>query len=326
VIARRAFIASLAGGLLAAPLAAEAQQRGQIPRVGILHPGSPPQSPITEGLREGLREIGYVEGQTIAMEYRWASGNPEALPGLAAELIALRVDVLVAVSLPAARAARATAGAIPIVVTDLQTDPVAHGLVASFARPGGNITGLFLDLPGLTGKWLELLKEVAPSTRRVAVLWDSTAGGDQLNAIKAPAKLLGMELQVLEVRSAGDYNRVLTSAPTGRPQALVQLSSPRAQQVSDRVAAFAAKNRLPAISMFTSFADAGGLMAYGPNLVVFFRRSATYVHRILQGAKAADLPVEQPTKFELTINRKTAKALGLTIPPSLLQRADRVIE
>ena len=325
---RRSFLSAMSGSLLVAPLAAEAQQRGQIPRVGILHPGSPPPALqlVIEGLLEGLREIGYVEAQTIAMEYRWARGNPEALPGLAAELIGLRVDVLVAVSLPAARAARDTAGAIPIVVTDLQTDPVAHGLVASFARPGGSITGLFLDLPGLTGKWLELLREAAPSTRRVAVLWDSTTGGDQLSAIKTPAKLLGMELQVLEVRSAGDYNRVLKSKPMGRPQALVQLSSPQSQQISNRVAEFALKNRLPAISMFRSFADTGGLMAYGPNLVVFFRRSATYVHRILQGAKPADLPVEQPTKFDLVINLKTAKALGLTIPQSLLQRADQVIE
>jgi putative ABC transport system substrate-binding protein len=325
---RRNFISG-AVAVLAAPLAAEAQLRGQIPRVGILHPGSPPpalQSPLVEELREGLREIGSVEGQTITTEYRWARGNPEALPGLAAELVGLRVDVLVAVSLPAARAARATAGAIPIVVSDLQIDPVAHGLVASFARPGGNITGLFLDLPGLTGKWLELLREAALSARRVAVLWDSTGGGDQLHAIKAPATPLGMELQVLEVRSARDYNRALTSAPIGRPQALVQLSSPQSSQVSKRVAEFALKNRLPAISMFRWFADAGGLMGYGPNLAVFFRRSATYVHRILQGAKPADLPVEQPTKFDLVINLKTAKALGLTIPPSLLQRADQVIE
>jgi putative ABC transport system substrate-binding protein len=170
----------------------------------------------------------------------------------------------------------------------------------------------------LTGKWLELLREAAPSTRRVAVLWDSTAGGDQLHAIKAPATLLRMELQVLEVRSARDYNRVLTSAPIGRPQALVQLSSPQSRQVSKRVAEFALKNRLPAISMFRRFADAGGLMGYGPNLAVFFRRSATYVHRILQGANPADLPVKQPTKLELLINLKTAKALGLTIPPSVI--------
>jgi putative ABC transport system substrate-binding protein len=319
----------LAVGFLIEVPTAEAQQRGQMPRVGILHPGAPPPAALSlviEGLREGLREIGYVEGRTVALEYRWARGVPEALPGLAAELIGLRVDVLVAISLPAARAARDAAGAIPIVVTDLQIDPVASGLVTSFARPGGNITGLFLDLPGLTGKWLELVREATPSSRRVVVLWDSETGSDQVRAIKLAAQVLGMELQVLEVRSADDYDHVLRSALKGRPQALVQLSSPQARQASNRIADFALKNRLPAISMFRSFADSGGLLAYGPDLPIFFRRSATYVDRILKGAKPADLPIERPTKYELVVNSRTAKTLSLTLPASLLLRADEVIE
>ena len=322
-------IAILAIGILVAPCLAEAQQPGKVPLVGFLHPGSPPPAPlppIIEAFREGLRDIGYVEGRTIAVEYRWAPGRPEALPGLAAELIRLRVDVLFVASPAALRAAREAAGTTPIVASDLETDPVASGLVTSLARPGGNITGLFLDLPGLTGKWLELVREAAPATRRVAVLWDSTTGTDQLRAIKAAAQTLGIELQVLEVRSAGDYDNVLTTAMKGRPQALVQLSSPVARQAAKRVADFARKNRLPAISMFRLFADAGGLMAYGPNLPIFFRRSATYVDKILKGAKPADLPVERPTKYELVINSKAANALGLTLPASLLIRADEVIQ
>ena len=305
----------------------EAQPPGRLPRVGILHPGAPPPaapSPVIEGLRAGLREIGHVEGRTVLLEYRWAHGKPEALPGLAAELMGLKVDVLVAVSLPALHAARPVAGGTPIVVTDLQTDPVASGLASSFARPGGNVTGLFLDLPGLTGKWLELIREVVPSAQRVAVLWDPSTGADQLRAIQAAAQGFGMELQIL--RAERDYDRILTLALKGRPEALVQLSSPLIQQAGNRVAAFTLKNRLPAISMFRAFADAGGLMAYGPDLGVFFRRTAIYVDRILKGATPADLPIERPTRYEFVINSRTAKTLSLTLPPSLLLRADDVIQ
>jgi putative ABC transport system substrate-binding protein len=308
---------------------AEAQQPGRAPRVGILHPGVPPPgapSLVIEGLRAGLHEIGHVEGQTVRLEYRWAYGKPEALPGLAAELMGLKVDVLVAISLPALHAARDVAGGTPIIVTDLQTDPVASGLARSFARPGGNVTGLFLDLPGLTGKWLELIREVVPSAHRVAVLWDSTTGDDQLRAIQAAAQGYRMKLQILELRATSDYDRILMLALKERPEALVQLSSPLIQQAGNRVAAFALKNRLPAISMFRTFADAGGLMAYGPDLVVFFRRAAIYVDRILKGSTPADLPIERPTRYELVINSRTAKTLSLRLPPSLLLRADAVIE
>jgi putative ABC transport system substrate-binding protein len=323
------FVVALSVALRVLPMADAAAQQREPPRVGVLHPGYPPPatpSPIVEGLRDGLREIGYVEGRTIRLEYRYARGNPEVLPKLAAELTELKVDVLIAVSMPALRAARDIAGTTPIVITDLQIDPIASGLARTFARPGGNITGLFLDLPGLTGKWLELVREVAPSARRVAVLWDSTTGTDQLRAIQGAAQTVGLELQIVEVRTAGDYDHALTLALKGRPQALVQLSSPVIQQSGNRVAAFALKNRVPAVSMFSSFADAGGLIAYGPDLVVFFRRAATYVDRILKGATPADLPIERPTRYELTINSRTAKTLSLTLPPSLLVRADRVIQ
>lgn len=321
------FLAALSSVLPVIPVA-EAQQR-EPPRVGVLHPGFPPPavpSLVIEGLRDGLREMGYVEGRTIRLESRWGRGNPDVLPKLAAELVELKVDVLVAVSMQALRAARDIAGKTPIVITDLQIDPIASGLAHTFARPGGNITGLFLDLPGLTGKWLQLVTEVVPSARRVAVLWDSTTGTDQLRAIQGAAQAVGMELQIVEVRTAGDYDRALTLALKGRPQALVQLSSPLIQQSGNRVAAFALKNRLPSISMFSTFADAGGLIAYGPELSVFFRRSATYVDRILKGATPAELPIERPNTYELIINSRTAKTLSLPLPPSLLLRADRVIQ
>jgi ABC-type uncharacterized transport system substrate-binding protein len=215
---------------------------------------------------------------------------------------------------------------IPIVGTDLESDPVESGYVASFARPGGNITGLFLDLPDLTGKWLQLVREVAPATRRVVVLWDSTTSPHQLRALKVAAQAAGIELYVLEVRSPAEYGDALNTAMRGRPHALIQLSSPLIRQASQRVAEFTVKNRLPAISMFREFPEGGGLMAYGPDLLVFFRHAAIYVDKILRGAKPADLPVVQPTKYEFVVNLRTAKALGFKISQPLLLRADQVIE
>jgi putative ABC transport system substrate-binding protein len=215
---------------------------------------------------------------------------------------------------------------IPIVGTDLEGDPIESGFIASFAHPGGNITGLFLDLPGLTGKWLQLVREVAPATRRVAVLWDATTGPYQLRALKVAAQAAAIELQVLELRRLAEYEDALKTVMRGRPHALIQLSSPLIRQASPRVAAFTVKNRLPAISLFREFAAAGGLMTYGPDLLPFFRRAAVYIDKILKGARPGDLPAEQPAKYELVINLKTAKALGLTIPQSLLQRADEIVQ
>ncbi len=324
---RRAFLGSLAGGLLAAPLGAGAQQAEKGPLIGLLHPGVPdPAVPAITALRQGLHGLGYIEGQNIRLEYRWAGGRLEKLPGLAADLVRLNVDVIYAIGPQGTRAARDASRTIAIVGTDLEGDPVASGFVASYARPGGNVTGLFLDLPGLTGKWLQLVREVAPATRRVAALWDATTGPHQLRALTVAAKAVAMELQVLEVRRPAEYEDILKTAMRRRPHALVQLSSPLLRQASQRVAEFTVENRLPAISMFIEFAESGGLMTYGPDLPLFFKRGASLVDKILKGARPADLPIELPTKFDLIINLKTAKALGLTIPPSLLARADQVIE
>ncbi len=324
---RRAFIGVVTGGLLAAPFAAEAQQTGKGPVVGFLHPGvSDPAVPAITALQRGLHALGYVEGQNIHMEYRWGNGRLEKLSALAAELVRLKVDVIYAIGPQGIRTAMGASRTIAIVGTDLEGDPVESGFVASYVRPGGNITGLFLDLPALTGKWLQLLREVAPTARRVAALWDATTGPHQLRALTVAAKTAAVELQVLEVRRPAEYEAILQTAMRGRPQALIQLSSPLIRQASRRVAEFTIENRLPAISMFTEFAEAGGLMAYGPDLPAFFDRAAYLVDKILKGARPADLPIERPTKFEMAINLKTAKALGLTIPQSLLLRADRVIE
>jgi len=258
--------------------------------------------------------------------YRWGGGKLETLPALATDLARLKVDVLYAAGPQAMRASMGASRTIPIVGTDLESDPVESGYIASFARPGGNVTGLFLDLPDLTGKWLQLVREVAPATRRVAVLWDATTSPHQLRALKLAAQAARMELHVLEVRSPAEYDDALKTAMQRRSNALIQLSSPLIRQASRRVAEFSVKNRVPAISMFKEFPEAGGLLAYGPELLVFFRRAAVYVDKILKGGKPADLPAEQPTKYELIVNLKTARTLGLTIPHSLLLRADHVIE
>ncbi len=319
-------IVSLILALLAAPLAAWAQRAARIPGVGILRHGPFDKTVGAIGaLREGLRELGYVEGQTIALEYRFSGQTVELLPALAADLVRLKVELIYASGVPAIKAAFGVSRTIPIVGIDLEGDPVESGFIASFARPGGNVTGLFLDQPALTGKLLELLREVAPGARQIAVLWDSTTGPYQLRAITAAAQTLSMEVQVLEFRSPAGLEAALTKT-RGRPDALIELSSPLIANVSKRVVEFSARKRLPVISMLRRSTEDGGLMSYGPDLPQFFRRAATYVDRILKGAKPADLPVEQPTKFELVINLKTAKALGLTIPPSVLARADEIIQ
>jgi putative ABC transport system substrate-binding protein len=325
VIERRAFITGIAGGLLAAPLAAEAQQAGNVPVVGVLNSGFTGQSTAIAAFRNGLLDIGLIEGQTIALEIRSAGGKLEALPALAAGLVQRQVGAILALGPAALKAARDATGSIPIVAFDLETDPVAAG-ARSLARPGGNVTGLFLDQPGLTGKWLELIREAVPTVRRVGLLWDSTTGPWQLAAAKAAAQGLGIDFQVLEVRSTDDFDGALGAGVRRGLRALIQLSSPLIDRNSKWTADFTRKNRLPAISMFRAFSEGGGLMSYGLNRQEYDRHLANHIDKILKGAKPADLPIEQPTKFELVINLKTAKALGLTIPPSLLQRADQVIE
>ena len=325
---RRQVVLALGAGALGAPLSSFAQQPTKIPLIGYLTPGLPPpaSSPVLIALLRGLRENGYVEGRTFAVESRYGGGKPETLPGLAQELVKLKVDVLVAVGPAGISAVKQAAGTIPIVATDLETDPVASGLVASYARPGGNITGLFLDFRGLMGKWLELLTETAPGIRRAAVLWDATTPEFQLNALTAAAKTRSMELEVVKFQQASEIEAVLTAALKKRPQALIQLSSPVVRAASARVVTFTQANRLPAISLFSDFPDAGGLMSYGPNLLSFFKRLGSIVDKILKGAKAGDIPLERPTTLELVVNMKTAKTLGIKVPHAILLRADRVIE
>jgi ABC-type uncharacterized transport system substrate-binding protein len=325
---RRAFISTLAGGLLAVPLAAEAREPGKVARIGMLSQGSPTFSPqLREAFRQQLRELGYVEGQNIVIEYRWAEGRAERLPDLAAELVSLNVDVIVAGGTPAPLAAKHATRTIPIVMT-AAGDPVGSGLVASLARPGGNVTGLSARSPELGGKRLQLLKEVVPGLSRVAVLWNAANPYAALvvRETETAARTLGLQVQSLEVRGPDDFENALPGAIRGRAGALIVVEDPLTFLYLKRIAEFAAQNRLPATYGYREFAEAGGLMTVGPNLADLYRRAAIYVDKILKGAKPADLPVEQATKFELVINLKTAKALGLTIPPSLLQRADQVIE
>jgi putative tryptophan/tyrosine transport system substrate-binding protein len=315
-------VLALALSLVGASLSVEAQKP---PVVGVL---------ITDArnnislpiLVEGLRDLGYVDGKNIALEIRSADGKPDALPALAAELVQRKVDVLYATGPAAIRAARDTTTVIPIVALDLESDPVQAGWARNIARPGGNITGLFLDLADLAGKWVQLLREAAPGIRRVGLVWDSTTGPAQLIAAKAAAQRFAIELQVMEVRSGDDLDAAFRGGASAGSRAVVFLSSPLISTGSRQLAEFVVKNRLPAISPFRRFADAGGLMSYGPDFDDFRRRAASYVDRILKGAKPGDLPIERPAKYELVINSKTAKALGLTVPPYLLLRADEVIQ
>jgi len=317
------FIIPLALGILVSPLAAEAQQAGKIPRIGVLQVWSS-ADPMVEQIRQTLREVGYVEGQTIAIEFRLAEGKTERLPALAAELVQLKVDAIMTFGDPAIRAVQEATKTIPIIAaTD---DLVGAGLVASLARPGRNTTGVSILASELNVKRLELLKEALPKVSRVAVLWDPGTGTFHLPALEAAARSLGVELQILEVRRPEDFQRAFGAARKGRAGALNVLASPFLYGHRQTIIDLAAKNRLPAIYQWREMAEAGGLMSYGPTLSELFRLCATVLDKILKGAKPGDLPVEQPKKFELVINLKTAKAIGLKIPQSVLVRADEVIQ
>jgi putative ABC transport system substrate-binding protein len=328
---RRTFMAILTGGLLAAPLATQGQQAAKAARIGYLANTPPAAYPQQhEAFLQGLRDLGYVKDRNLVIEYRFAEGKPERLPALAAELVALKVDVIVVGSTPHALAAKQATRTLPIVFISA-ADPVTSGLVTSLARPGGNVTGLSNLAPELVGKGLELLKQAVPGVSRVAVLWQPGGSGertdkDMLKAADAAALALGVRLQAVEARGPADIDRAFSEMTKARAGALTVLRSAMFFGERRRLVDLAAKNRLPAVYFFREFVDAGGLMAYGPNQADLNRRAATYVDKILKGAKPADLPVEQPTKFELVINLKTAKALGLTIPQSVLGRADEVIQ
>jgi putative tryptophan/tyrosine transport system substrate-binding protein len=318
--------AALALGLLAAPLAAPAQQpTAKNARIGLLF--FVPTPFLDEAFRQGLRELGYVEGQNIAIEYRSAEGKSERLPALAAELVRLKVDVIVAASPAATEAAKQATSTIPIVFA-VSGDPVAEGLVASLARPGGNLTGLATISGEVVGKQLELLKGVAPKISRVAVLQNpgNQAHLRALRQAEGAARALGLQLQIVEARTPPEIEAAFAAMRSQRAGGVLVLRDALFREQRAKIVALAAKNRLPAVYGLREEAEAGGLMAYGASTPQLFRRAATYVDRILKGAKPADLPVEQPTKFELVINLKAAKALGLTIPPSLLGQADEVIQ
>ncbi len=323
---RRAFLGIL--GLLAAGRAAEAQPAGN-KRIGYLESSSrsPARLQLLEAFRQGLRERGYLEGKDIALESRFGEGKPDQIQRFAAELVTLKVDILVTSGTPATQAAKQATRTIPIVMTQL-ADPVGSGLVASLSRPGGNVTGLTTQDADLGGKRLELLLQVVPKVSRLAQLVDETSLGTVLigKGTKAAVASVGVQLQALGVRDPLELDRAFAAMKEARAEALIVESSSLLFAWRERLADLALKNRLPAMFAQGEYAAAGGLMAYSANFADLYRRAATFVDKILKGAKPADLPIEQPTKFELVINLKTAKALGLKIPPSLLARADQVIE
>jgi putative ABC transport system substrate-binding protein len=315
--------------LLAVAVRGEAQQPTKIPRIGFLASGShSSEAARIEAFRQGLRELGYVEGQNIVIEYRYGEGKTERFPDLASELVQLKVDAIVAAGATATRAAKNVTNLIPIVMSNV-TDPVVLGFVASLARPGGNITGLTNLAPEVGGKRLELLKETAPRLSRVAVLGDPTSPAHAIGwrETEIAARSLGVQLQSLEVRDPNpDFEGAFSAITKDRANGLLTLSQPLIVVYRRQIVDFAAKRRMPAIFHTEEFIEAGGLMFYGPNIVAMFRRAATYVDKILKGIKPADLPVEQPMKFEFVINLKAAKQIGLVIPPNVLARADRVIK
>jgi putative tryptophan/tyrosine transport system substrate-binding protein len=315
--------------LFALCFSAWAQQPAKIPRIGYVS-GTGSQSdpgPYVEALRQGLRDLGYIEGKSFVIEYRGAEGKLDSIPSLVNELVQLKVDVLVVPILPAARAAKHATKTIPVVT--VTGDPVATGLVDSLARPGGNLTGFATLTPNLSGKRLELLKEVVPKLSRVGILWDPVPAGEPsitLENYKAAALALKVQLQSLEVHGPNpDLDGAFQTAATRRVNALITVTSAPLFLQRKRVADLAIKNRLPTLYQGSAWVESGGLMSYSTDDLAIYRRAATYVDKILKGTKPADLPIEQPTKFEFVINLKTVKALNLTIPQSVLFRADRVI-
>jgi putative ABC transport system substrate-binding protein len=329
MIARRRFVGAAAALVAAASLDAAAQAPKAAPRVrrvGVLVQTPLGSSPTLAGLDAGLREVGHPVGRTVVLEARSSNGNARELPRLAAELVALDVAVVVAVGPAAVGAALGVTRTVPIVAIDLETDPVAAGWAASLAHPGGNLTGLFLDHPAVAGKWLDLLREAAPAVRKVGVLWDKTTGSTQIDAAKAAAPRFAVELDLIGVHDADELRGELDAARHPALQALMMLSSPVIFASSARIADYTMRRRIPGISPFRPYPEAGGLMSYGPDLPYFFRRSALYVDKLLKGARANELPIEQPTRFGFVINLAAAKALGLTLPQSMLQRADDVIQ
>ena len=325
---RRKLIIALGAGALAVPFHSLAQQQAKVYRIGLLSPFSPADAATWhEAFRQGLRDLGWIEGKNISIDYRYAEGKNERLADFAAELVRSKVDIIVTSVTPDAAAAKKATGTIPIVMASVG-DPIASGFVDNLARPGGNITGLSQMAPELTGKRLEMLKQIIPRLSRIAVLWNPE---DQMSAInwkeiQLPARKLGVQIHSMEAPNLKELDKQFEDAAKARAGAIIIMPNSAFMINLKRIADLAAKNHLPSIFHIGEFASAGGLLAYGPDRADLFRRAATYVDKILKGAKIGDLPIEQPVKFELVINLKTAKALGLKIPQSLLIRADKVIE
>jgi putative ABC transport system substrate-binding protein len=328
MIERRVFVTVLGMNLLAAPARVLAQPAPRVPRVGYLFSFTPSAGrQLWEACQQGLRDFGYAEGRTIILEPRWADGHHERLPELAADLVRLKVDVIVSAATPASRAAKAATGSIPIVFVAV-AEPMRAGLVASLARPGGNVTGVSLLTPELSGKRLQLLADVLPGVGRVAVLTnpDNLSHVVFLEETRAAAQAMGIEVQPLEARHFDEIEQALRPHAGRAATALIVFDDPVIWSHRKRIVALAAERRLAVMYGYRDFVDEGGLMSYGPDRPNLYRRHAAYVDKILKGAKPGELPVEQPTKFELVLNLKTAKAQGLAIPPALRQRADHVIE
>jgi len=322
---RRAFVTGL-GALLASPLGAEAQQSGRAYRIGALYP-SIDNSVFRnnfEGFRQGLAAAGYVEGRNLSLDVPFGDGR--ALGPLALALIERQPTLVLAVARPGVIAMYAVKSTIPVVAMDLESDPVASGFVKTLPRPAGKITGVFMDLPELAGKWLDILKTAVPTMARVTVLWDPATGPAQLDAAHRAAEVLKLTLYPAEARTTAEIEPAFLAALRERPNGMVVLTSPIFNTGRRRIAELAARNRLPTLLPFSGFADDGGLISYGPDVVTMYRQAATLAVKILTGTPVADIAVERPTRFTLSVNLKTAKALGLTIPQTLLLRADQVIE
>ena len=324
---RREFLKLLAGSAVAWPLAARAQQASEIPRIGFVYQGSQAAMALRiEAVLSGLRVSGYAAPAQVEIVGRAAEGDAARIAPLVAEVIAKNVSVIMASGPLVLNAARSATRTIPIVAIDLETDPVASGVAATLARPGGNITGVFLDFPDFTAKWMEILVECNPKLSRAAVFWDPDTGPVQLDSVRKAARTLNVQLEVVEVHRPSDFDAAFLKANQRGVDAMAMLSSPLIAPNVQVLAELALRHRLPAITLFPDFARAGGLLAYGPNLPSLYRRVGVLAGKVLRGANSAELPIERPTKFELVINLRTADALGLSIPASLLLRADEVIE
>ena len=326
---RRTFLATVSGGLLAAPRAAEAQQAGKVYRVGYLgnFPPTPTTAPLLSAFSDGLREHGYVEGRNLKLEYRWANGRSDIWPALGRELLQAGVQVVVTATTPAALSLKEHATALPVVLLGV-SHPVEAGLVQSLARPGGNITGLTTQLGDLSAKFIQLCRELIPNMSRVAVFWTPTNPGSALGlkSLQGEASKAGIAVVPVSTRMSDETDTALSTLARERPEVVLVDASYISSPELSRIREFAISHRMPTVGDSSALTRDGLLMSYSPDLVSIFRSGASYVDKILKGTKPADLPIEQPTKFELVINLKTAKALGLTIPPSILARADQVIE